>query len=508
MHIGIDLGTTYSCVAYINEEGIPSVIYNSDNMESTPSVVFFDSKQAFVGKKANDRKIMPSSPVFEFIKRDIGKPKNNKYQINGYYYGAVGLSAIILRKLKKESISFFKKKGLIDSAIDEKSILLQAVITVPAYFGDLQRQETKLAGYAAGLEVIGIINEPTAAALAYGKKASNGKKIMVFDLGGGTFDATILEMNENESIVIASDGADHLGGKDWDEIIQKYIYTEFYKLTGKMIPDDLGWEIQQKALQAKFDLTEQDETIVSLSIDGNDIDIPLYRKSTKKEGDMELYEMDSEEKFYFEERSSSLLALLRAICNRMLIKANLIWGDIDEFILAGGSCRMPMIASLIEELAGKRIERNIPGFSYDTAIAMGAAIYGMKQGNLIKDVTSKTIGIELKANGVSYIEPVIFKNRQIPLQINQSYTAEPNAVLKIYEGESVRVDECILRGRLELGNPEGKVDVTLAINNDGELMTLVQYPPAEKRTLNIVNDDQEIDKVELKQKIHSLDIRL
>lgn len=509
MLVGIDLGTTFSCMAYIGEDGTPKVIPNSDSMETTPSVIFFDGKMAYVGKKANDRKITPTSPIYEFVKRDMGKPRDEtpQYESNGYYFGATGMSAIILRKLKKEAFNFFKKKGLIASTAEEKNTAIPAVITVPAYFGDLARQETRNAGYAAGLEVVAIINEPTAAALAYGRSLSERRKLMVFDLGGGTFDVTILETYKGESKVIGSDGASELGGKDWDDLIMSYLYNEFRKRTGHSIPDDMGWEVQQKALQAKFDLTENEHTSVIITTAGDDVEIPLFR-SNPNAGSLEEFDMTGDDaSFYFEERSYELLTLCRTICTRALDKARLTWGDIDEVILAGGSCRMPMIPDMLEDLTKKRIQRNIPGFSYDTAIAIGAVIYGSKR-SAVQDVTSKAIGVEVTQHGRKLIEHLIERNKLLPVEVKREFKAEPNAVLKVYEGESVRPDECVLRGRLELGNPEGKVSVTMSVNMDGVLLSVVEFPPDARRELTIQTEDGNIDKVELKNRIHAIDVRL
>jgi molecular chaperone DnaK len=506
--LGIDLGTTFSCVAFIDENGTPKIIPATEGSETTPSVIWFDGKVAFVGKKANDRKIMPTSPVYEFVKRDMGKLKaiNTRYDVNGFYYGAAGFSAIILRKLKKEAFNFLKKKGLIPADADEKATIINAVITVPAYFGDLQRHDTKNAGYAAGLHVISMINEPTAAALAYGRTIRQDKKILVFDLGGGTFDVTILKFIDGESIVIASDGADQLGGKDWDEIIMHYLYTEFKKRTGKEIPQDMGWEIQQKATDAKMELSNDEQTIVTINTEGNDLEITLYRSDPNAGDDFDDFDMDMNRPFYFEERSSNLLSLCRTICTKVIEQAGMSWGDIDDIILAGGSCRMPMIHKLLEDMAHRKINANIPGFSYDTAIAIGAAIYGSRK-NAIKDVTSKTIGIELRTNGRPYIEHLIEKNRLLPTRFVETFKAENNAVLKIYEGESHKPDECILRGKLQLGNPEGNVKVTMIVDENGVLNSVVEFDGNYKE-LQIVNEDEDIDLKELKNKVHTIEIRL
>lgn len=508
MLIGIDLGTTYSCVSYVDKDGVPCIIPSTDAGETTPSVIWFDGRSSFVGKKANDRKITPTSPIYEFVKRDIGKPRqiNTKYEINGFYYGAMGMSAIILRKLKKEAFLFFKRKALIPKDAEEKTTILPAVITVPAFFGDLQRHETRIAGYAAGLNVVAIINEPTAAALAYGKTIIENKRVLVFDLGGGTFDVTILRIHEGEGIVVASDGADQLGGKDWDELILDYLYSEFRKMTGNDIPDEMGWEIQQKAVQAKLDLTDQLQTIVTISHEGEDVEITLYRYD-EDHAEYDDFDMNDNRPFYFEERSENLLTLCRTICMRVLEKADLTWNDIDDIVMAGGSCRMPMVPQLLEDMSKRKIPRHIPGFSYDTAIAVGAAIYGNRR-TLVKDVTSKTIGVEVKINGRPFIEHLIPKNRLLPVIEKQQFRAESNAILKIYEGESGRPEECILRGRLELGNPEGEVTVTLSINEDGVLSSVVEYPPDAKKELIIQNDDGEMNRNELKDQIGSIDIRL
>jgi len=512
MHIGIDLGTTFSCVAFIDDDGTPKVISNSDGMETTPSVIWFDGKTAYVGKKANDRKITPTSPIYEFVKRDIGKGKqiNPRYDINGRYFGPTGLSAIILRKLKKEALLILKKKGMVAQTSDEKNTIIPAIITVPAYFGDLQRQETRKAGFSAGLDVIAIINEPTAAALAYGRILQEDKKILVFDLGGGTFDVTILKFLNGEGIVIASDGADQLGGKNWDELIMDFIYTKYQKITGKQIPDDMGWEVQQKAIQAKFDLTSNQESIVLITCDSNDVEIVLHRSDIAQSGSigsMYDFSVDVELPFIFEERSTNLLALCKAICYRVLEKAALTWGDIDEIVLAGGSCRMPMIPKMLEDLSGQKVSRNIPGFNYDTAIAIGAAIYGSHRSK-VKDVASKTIGIEVKVNGRPYIDHLIHKNTPLPVFIERIFHAQQNAVLKVFEGESNQPDECILRGRLQLGNPEGKVKVTMHINEDGMLSVNAEFPPNVNKEIQIKTDDTDSDIIDLHEIVMKIDIRM
>ena len=507
-HVGIDLGTTFSCLSYIDENGVPQVIKNSDGQTTTPSVIWFDGRMAYVGKKANDRKLQANSPIYEFVKRDIGKHDNNRYSVNGYDYGACGLSAIILKKFRIEAYHFFKKRGLLSQEDTLQSVIIPAVITVPAYFGDKQRYETRLAGMAAGFDVIAIVNEPTAAALTYGISLNQTKKVLVFDLGGGTFDVTILSIGNGEAKVIASDGADELGGKDWDALIEGYLYAGFAEKTNTEVPDDMGWEVQQAALQAKFELTEQAQTSVLLNAAGETAEIPLYRERQQGDNTLDtlILEDDSSNDFYFEERSLDILQRCKAILSYTLEKAGLTWNDIDEVVLAGGSSRMPMIPKMLEQLSDKNIRRNIPGFDYDTAISQGAALYGRNKSRVV-DVSSKSIGIELKTSRGAVNEHLIKKNSPLPISISQTFPAEANAVLKVYEGESTNPEECTLRGRLELGNPSGEVTVNLSIDFNGVIHASVEAAGI-KALLKIKSDEGDIDAAELKEKINAIDVRL
>lgn len=507
-HVGIDLGTTFSCMSYMDENGMAVVIKNSEGQDSTPSVIWFDGKLAYVGKKANDRKLQANSPIYEFVKRDIGKDLAHRYLINGYNYGACGLSAIILKKLRMEAFNFFKKKGWLSQEDNIKTLMIPAVITVPAYFGDKQRYETRLAGIAAGFDVIAIINEPTAAALTYGINLNQHQKILVFDLGGGTFDVTILEIKDGDAKVIASDGADQLGGKDWDAVIEGYLFKEFESQTKQEVPDDMGWELQKLALEAKYALTDHEQTTVVLNASGESAEMKLFRERPVAKDDLSnMFSLDDlDDKFYFEERSLDKLTLCKAVLSNTLEKAGLTWNAIDEILLAGGASRMPMIPKMLEKLSNRTIKRNIPGFSPDTAIAQGAALYGKNRSRVV-DVSSKSIGIELKTSGSAVIEHLIKKNSPLPISISQTFPAEANAVLKVYEGESKNPDECTLRGRLELGNPSGEVTVSLSIDFNGVIHATVQANEM-KAQLKIKSEAADIDSSELKARIDEIDVRL
>jgi len=527
MIVGIDLGTTFCCVAYINDKGEPEIIPNSKGQYTTPSVVYFDGKTAIVGEEANELKFKLGFNIFEFVKRDIGKPieippelydeKENlpstaPYEVQGFKYGAHGISAIILRKLKIDAINYFKSIGKLDKSINEKDLELPAVITVPAYYGDKERHEVRIAGYAAGLNVIGIINEPTAAALAYGLNYSENKKILVFDLGGGTLDITILEIKSQDEInVIASGGDNQLGGMDWDKLIEEYICEQFQKKFNTNIPEDLNYEIQKLALKAKFELSEKEKTTIKLiePINLRELQLTLYREKPNDDSST------PNDAFYFEERALTLLTQCKVTVETILSENNISWDDIDEVILAGGACRMPMIPKLLEKISKKKIKTNIKGFNYDTAIAIGAALYGyhktnpsIKSKRKITDVLAHSIGVEYIEAGSHYIDHLLKKNQPLPCEAKRKFKAGPNAIVRIYEGESKRPDECSLRGEIPLDNFQGDVWVSISIDEEGIITVIAEYDNKSKK-LEINNKLYEFSEREriLRQRIQSISIK-
>ena len=525
MHVGIDLGTTFCCMAYIDDDGRAEVIRNSEGDLTTPSVIWFDGRRAQVGKKAEQMKQLDPAHIYEFVKRDMGKPTEipphlyekddpdapvpAPYEIGGFKYGPEGMSAIILRKLKKEAIRFFKKIGKLDRSIDERHIELDAVITVPAYFGDKERQATRLAGYAAGLNVIGIINEPTAAAISYGLERKEERRLMVFDLGGGTSDVTLLHMRNGSGDVITSAGDNTLGGKNWDELIQAYIYEQFREQNGCEIPDDRGFEVQQKAIQAKIELTDNDETSVFMSLEQGELDTVLYRTTPPGESSLDEYERDPARPFYFNERAEALLSRCRGLCLRALQQSGMKWSHLDDILLAGGACRMPMIAEMLHEASKMKIMQHRDGFRYDTAIAIGAAIYG-QEASVVQDVASHSIGVEYVQDRRHYVEHLLPKDKKLPARIEKVYRAGPNAELVVYEGESNRPDECVLRGRLELDNPQGEVKIILEADTNGMLTVSAEYPPHGRQVMELKNELYVYDQraLPLREKIQSLIIEL
>ena len=550
MHVGIDLGTTYCCMTYVDDEGRARVIPSSDGEPTTPSVVWFDGRQAYVGRKANARKLVGGQHVYEFVKRDIGRPveippnlyepddpgtpRVAPYEIDRFKYGAAGISAIILRKLKKEAILHFKRLGKLDRALDERSLELDAVITVPAYFGEKERQETKLAGYAAGLRVIGIVNEPTAAALAYGLVRPADQRIMVFDLGGGTLDVTVLQMRDGDPHVLSSVGNNQLGGRDWDALIEQYLYEAFRRVNGTDIPDDPQrvFEVQELALRAKLALSEHAEHAVSYSIPEGELQVTLHRAAPAGANELDMDAAD-DGAFYFEQRASELLSRCRTICEAALVERRpeggyrrLGWADVDEIVLAGGACRMPMIPALLEQLAGRRIRRQVEGFDYDTAIASGAALYGLHRAR-VRDVVSHGLGVMVMRDGRYAIELLVEKDAPLPAAAQRTYRAGPSARLEVYEGESADPEECIARGQLRLDNPDGHVAIAFALDTDGILRVTATFPvddpthpaapgaappapPPVRREMELKNDLYMYDRraLPLRDRVQSLAINL
>jgi len=508
--VGIDLGTTFSCIANV-DAGRPVVIGPGEGDVEVPSVIWFDGREAYVGKKANERKATAPYNIFEFVKRDIGKPAVSRhnlhppdldgaltapYEVAGEQYGAAGMSAIILRYLKKHAVRHFKKAGYISES-DDRNVPMKAVITVPAYFGEKERNETRLAGYAAGFDVVGIINEPTAAALAYGLMQGADERILVFDLGGGTFDATLLQMRGGDAHVIASRGDNSLGGRDFDEIIQQYLNDVACRLTGVEVPAEKTYELQKLAIQAKHDLSERLQTEVAFTHAGQDIDVTLHRKTPPRSAD-ETYAMDSanDGAFYFEERCTALLYRCRVLVESLFENLpadtlsgvrKLSWSDVDQVVLAGGSCRMPMIANMLEQLTRRKIRRRIDGFDYETAIAVGAALYGVHR-ERVQDVLAHGFGVKLMRGTRPVVDYMAEKDKPLPICASRTYRAERAAILEVYEGESLLPDECSMRGRLELDNPEGEVKVILEINRYGFLRVIADYPPHGRKDVEIRNE--------------------
>jgi len=408
--VGIDLGTTNSVISYINNIGKPIVIPNKEGAKITPSVICFKENQIIIGEEAKELQELGIYDVAAFFKRQMGDETFTFYT-NGKEYSATDLSAIILEKLKK------------DAELYLGDTIKDAVITVPAYFKEKERQATIEAGKKAGLNVLQIINEPTAAAIAYGVNTKENKMILVYDLGGGTFDVTVLEITNNEIKILNSEGDHQLGGKDWDDRIINYIATQFEEEFGvdPLEDSESVADLLVRVEEAKKKLSKLEKTTISISYDG--------MKGR--------YELTQD---LFEELTSDLMERTVFLTQKVLETVNLSPEVIDDILLVGGSTRMPMVHSFIKDRFNKE---PLIGVNVDEAVSIGAALLAKeisknKQifiGNKSKEaqifigskkiteVTNHTLGmIAISDDNRRYKNSFILpKNTKIPASYTRQY---------------------------------------------------------------------------------------
>ena len=403
--IGIDLGTTNSCMAFI-ENGKTFIIPNSEGAKTTPSIVAFTNDgQRLVGESAKRQAVTNPMGTIASIKREMGT--HYKKKIGHREYTPQEISAMILQKLKLDAESYLGEP------------VKQAVITVPAYFNDAQRQATKDAGKIAGLEVLRIINEPTAAALAYGLENSYGQKMMVFDLGGGTFDVSIIEIGNGVIEVLSTSGDNHLGGDDFNEALAQYILTEFEKSSGISLKNDLMamQRVKEAAEKAKIELSSMISTVVSL---------PFIITTTLGPQNLEM----TITRETFNRITKDLVERTILPMQNALNDARLLPAELNKIILVGGSSRIPAVQDKIKEVTGITPSKSL---NPDECVAMGAGIQGGKlsgditaMGNydvLLLDVTPLTLSIET-VGGVA--TPLIDRNTPIPTSHSQIFTTSAN----------------------------------------------------------------------------------
>ena len=411
--IGIDLGTTNSVVA-VMEGGKPTVIANAEGSRTTPSIVGFSKTgEKLVGQLAKRQAILNPDKTIASIKRHMGE--DYKVNIDGKDYTPQEISAMILRKLADDASNYLGEK------------VTSAVITVPAYFNDAQRQATKDAGKIAGLDVLRIVNEPTAAALAYGLEKDKSEKVLVFDLGGGTFDVSILEIGDGVHEVLSTSGDTHLGGDDFDQKVMDWICEEFKKQEGIDLKGDKQamQRVKEAAEKAKCELSSVMETNINLPFITADANGPKHL-------DLNLTRAK------FEDLSRDLLNRCKVPVENALKDAGITKNDINEVVLVGGSTRIPAVQQLVKEYTGKEPNQSV---NPDEVVAVGAAIQaGVLAGEVkdivLLDVTPLTLGIETLGGVMTPLVPI---NTTIPVSKSQVFsTAENNQTavdIHVLQGE-------------------------------------------------------------------------
>ena len=481
--IGIDLGTTNSCVA-VKEGDNVTVIPNPEGARTTPSVVAFTKdNERLVGQLAKRQAIVNPERTIISIKREMGS--DYKVKIDDQQYSPQQISSMILQKLKRDAEEYLG------------STVTKAVITCPAYFTDAQRQATKDAGTIAGLEVLRVINEPTAACLAYGANKDGDHKIMVFDLGGGTFDVSILDVGDGVFEVLSTSGDNRLGGDDWDAAVMNWMAEEFKKSDGVDLRKDkmAAQRLREAAEKAKVELSSMAETSISLPFITADQNGPKHLEMTLTRAK-------------FEELTRDLLDRTVQPVRTALKDAGLQTAEIDKILLVGGSTRMPMVQRKVKELLGKEPTK---GINPDECVAVGAAIQGAipsgeHKGIVLVDVTPLSLGLET-LGGV--FTKIIEKNSAIPVSKSQVFTTaadnQPQVEIHVLQGERAMAGDNVSLGRFFLDGiapaPRGipQIEVTFDIDANG----IVNVTAKDKATGKVQNitiqssrlSDEEIEKM-------------
>ncbi|WP_302083463.1 molecular chaperone DnaK [Salinibaculum rarum] len=449
--LGIDLGTTNSAMA-VMENGDPEVIVNGEGDRTTPSVVAYNDDELIVGEPAKNQAIQNPENTVESIKRHMGE-EDYTVELGGESYTPEEVSAHILQKIKNDAETYLGEE------------IERAVITVPAYFNDKQRQATKDAGRIAGFDVERIINEPTAAAMAYGLDDTRDQSVLVFDLGGGTFDVSVLELGDGVHEVVATNGDTSLGGDDWDETVKEWLADHFEDEHDISLRDDRQalQRLRDAAEKAKIELSSRKETEVNLPFIASTDEGPMHlEKSITRDT--------------FQDLTDHLVERTSAPTKKALSDAGYSTDEIDEVILVGGSTRIPVIKEQVADIVGMEPQMNV---NPDEAAALGAAIQGgVLSGEVddlvLLDVTPLSLGVEVKGG---LFERIINANTTIPTSESKVFTTaedeQRQVQIRVFQGErevaeeNELLDEFKLRGIPPAPAGTPKIELTFQIDESG-----------------------------------------
>ncbi len=447
--IGIDLGTTNSCMAYVDVDGKPAIIPNAEGERTTPSVVAFEDDAVLVGKFAKQQAVVNPERTIASIKRHMGD-ESYSVEINGQTYRPQEISALVLKKLKRDAEAY-----LDDEVTD-------AVVTVPAYFDAIQRQATKEAGEVAGLNVQRVLDEPTAAAMAYGVNESERQTLIVFDLGGGTFDVSMLKLRDGRFSVVTTCGDNHLGGDDFDERIMRYLSDEFRKVH-KVDLLSLGPKIEQRlreaAEDAKKQLSARDKTRVNIPFivpeKALSLDVAITRQT-------------------FEALTDDLIRRTQEPVHQAIEESQLDASQIDVVLLAGGATRMPRVQAFVQKIMQKDASKRV---NPDECVALGAALAAERGTRTVTFKVCRSIGVEITGGSFSKI---LAKGATLPTAAEEEYTTakDDQAAIHfpIYQGEDPVAEQNTLLGEVRIDNvapgPKGAahINVRFEMNAEGILL--------------------------------------